>query len=73
MAKGLRGMAPSGLSPPFTTIPGYPTVGEVQEDEFKYNLMKTMEGFKQVMSKLLEEVKENATKQVETFKEETNK
>jgi hypothetical protein len=62
-------MTPSRSSSPTTASPANSNKTEVQENDPKSNLMKTIEDFKGEMNKFLKEIHENTNKEVK----ETNK
>ena len=66
-------MATPEPSYPTTASPGYFSIVEAQENDFKSNLVKVIDAFKEEMNKSFKEIQENTIKQAEAFKEETNK
>jgi hypothetical protein len=49
--------------------PGYPTTTEAQENDFKSNLIKMIEAYKEEMNKFLKQIHENTIQQVDISKE----
>ena len=52
-------MVPPEPGYPATASPGYSNIAEVQENDFKSNLLKMIEAFKEEISKSLKEIQEN--------------
>jgi len=44
---------------PTTGSPAYPSTAKAQEDDFKYNLINTIEVFKEEINKSLKEIQDN--------------
>ena len=61
--------ASSEPSTPTTTIPGYPSTPEKQDEDLKSYLMMVVEDFKKGINNSLKKLRENTAKQVEPLKE----
>jgi len=55
-------------TPSTTVSPGYPNTREAQENDFKSNLTKMIQSFKEEINKSFKEIQENTIRKVQVFK-----